>query len=152
MKGITSCIVGLAVASMLLLPANTRAQAGSLPPDTVTTLFRSDTIAGGDAVGGIASDASGFLYVADFRNSVWRVSPEGSVELFADGLYGASGNAVGPRGSLFQSSFHGDYVSRISRTNRAVPRPNATGISASRATSSMRWAAAAMGRLGSATQ
>jgi sugar lactone lactonase YvrE len=55
------------------------------------------------------------MYVADFRNAVWRLSPEGRVEKFADGLYGASGNAVGPRGYLYQSSFNGNYVSRISR-------------------------------------
>ncbi|MEJ2206646.1 MAG: hypothetical protein P8170_21355, partial [Gemmatimonadota bacterium] len=41
------------------------------------------------------------------------------VDGFADGLYGASGNAVGPRGYLWQSSFHGNYVSRVSRTGEA---------------------------------
>ena len=58
----------------------------------------------------------GFVYVADFRNAVWRISPEGNVDKFADGLYGASGNAIGPQGLLYQSSFNGNYVSRISRT------------------------------------
>ena len=31
-------------------------------------------------------------------------------------MYGASGNAIGPRGYLYQASFNGNYVSRISRT------------------------------------
>lgn len=84
--------------------------------DMVTTVFVSDTIDGFGAVGGVAVDAFGFVYVADFRNAVWRLAPEGRVERFADGLYGASGNAVGPRGYLYQSSFNGNYVSRISRS------------------------------------
>jgi hypothetical protein len=54
--------------------------------------------------------------IADFRNAVWRLSPDGEVEKFADGLCGASGNAIGPRGYLYQSSFNGNFVSRISRT------------------------------------
>jgi sugar lactone lactonase YvrE len=116
MTGTTERAVGLAVALLALGAGPAGAQVPGLPPDTVSTLFRSDSISGFGAVGGIASDALGYLYVADFRNSVWRISPEGDVERFADGLYGASGNAVGPRGHLFQSSFHGNYVSRISRT------------------------------------
>jgi sugar lactone lactonase YvrE len=88
--------------------------AQDLPPDTVTTVFVSDTIAEYGAVGGVVADALG--YVSDFRNAVWRLSPDGELTKFADGLYGASGNAVGPRGYLYQSSFHGNYVSRISRT------------------------------------
>jgi len=38
-----------------------------------------------------------------------------TLEEFADGLYGASGNAVGRRGELYQSSFNGNYISRIER-------------------------------------
>lgn len=88
----------------------------ALPPDTVTTVFVSDTIADFGAVGGVVVDALGFVYVADFRNAVWRITPEGRVAKFADGLYGASGNAIGPRGFLYQSSFNGNYVARIDRT------------------------------------
>ncbi|MEQ9399710.1 MAG: hypothetical protein RJQ04_11160 [Longimicrobiales bacterium] len=91
-----------------------RAQEG-VPPDTVRTLFDGDTIPGMGAVGGVVVDALGFVYVADFRNSVWRYTPEGRVEKYADGFYGASGNAIGPRGELYQSSFNGHYVSRIER-------------------------------------
>ena len=91
-------------------------RAQEIPPDTVTTVFVSDTIPGYGAVGGVVADGLGFVYVADFRNAVWRISPEGRVEKFADGLYGASGNAIGPRGYLYQSSFNGNYVARISRT------------------------------------
>lgn len=100
----------------VMIASEARAQPLPVPPDTVTTLFVSDTIDGYGAVGGVAVDALGYVYVADFRNAVWRISPEGGVVKFADGLYGASGNAIGPRGYLYQSSFNGDYVARISRT------------------------------------
>jgi hypothetical protein len=91
-------------------------QSTTLPPDTVRTTFQSDTVPGFGAVGGVATDALGYVYIADFRNSVWRMGTDGRVTLFADGLYGASGNAVGPRGNLFQSSFNGNTITRISRT------------------------------------
>jgi len=91
-------------------------ESAGIPPDTVITVFVSDTIDGFGAVGGVAVDALGYVYIADFRNAVWRLSPEGQLTNFADGLYGASGNAIGPRGDLFQSSFHGHFISRISRT------------------------------------
>lgn len=89
---------------------------GALPPDSVTTVFATDTVPGFGAVGGVAIDALGYVYIADFRNAVWRYSPDGDLVKLADGFYGASGNAVGPRGYLYQSSFNGNYVSRISRT------------------------------------
>lgn len=87
-----------------------------IPPDTVSTVFVSDTIPAFGAVGGVVVDGLGFIYVADFGNAVWRISLDGTVDKFADGLYGASGNAIGPRGYLYQSSFNGNYISRISRT------------------------------------
>lgn len=87
-----------------------------IPDHAVRTVFTTDTIEGFGAVGGVVADGLGYVYVADFRNAVWRYSPDGAVEKFADGLYGASGNAIGPRGYLFQSAFNGNYVARISRT------------------------------------
>ncbi|NNF12207.1 MAG: tetratricopeptide repeat protein [Gemmatimonadetes bacterium] len=100
-----------------LLPAHGVSQSDrQLPPDSVSTVFVSDTVPGFGAVGGVAIDALGYVYIADFRNAVWRYSPDGDLEKLADGFYGASGNAVGPRGYLYQSSFNGNYVSRISRT------------------------------------
>jgi sugar lactone lactonase YvrE len=104
--------MGSLMATLSAAPLSTQ----EIPLDSVTTVFVSDTIPGFGAVGGVAVDALGFVYVADFRNAVWRLSPDGEVERFADGLYGASGNAIGPRGYLYQSSFNGNFVSRISRT------------------------------------
>ncbi|NNF26686.1 MAG: hypothetical protein HKN73_05685, partial [Gemmatimonadetes bacterium] len=72
-----------------------------------------DTLPGG--VGGVAVDRAGMIYVADFANTVWRVTPAGEVQVFATGLYGASGNAIDSKGRLIQSNFHGHSLSRISR-------------------------------------
>lgn len=107
----------LSCASALLVlvgPVAVSAQEG--PTDIVSTAYVTDTIAGYGAVGGVAVDALGFVYVADFQNAVWRYGADGRLVKFADGLYGASGNAIGPRGYLYQSSFNGNYLSRISRT------------------------------------
>jgi len=109
----------LIVASALAcFPSAVRAQF-DLPPDTVSTVFDSDTIPGMGAVGGVTVDRLGYVYVADFRNRVWRYAPGGSVEPFADGLYGSSGNAIGPRGELYQSSFHGSFITRVARDGTA---------------------------------
>ena len=67
------------------------------------------------AVGGVAVDKTGFIYVADFRNKVWRITPEGEVEVFADYLYGASGNHIDAQGRLLQSNFFGNTLTRINR-------------------------------------
>ena len=47
--------------------------------DVVTTAYVTDTIAGYGAVGGVAVDALGFVYVADFQNAVWRYGADGSL-------------------------------------------------------------------------
>ena len=64
--------------------------------------------------GGIAVDKnSGFIYVADFREKVYRISPQGKVVLFANGLKGSSGNAVDSEGNLFQSNIRSGVVNKI---------------------------------------
>jgi sugar lactone lactonase YvrE len=72
-----------------------------------------DTLVG--AVGGVAVDGLGIIYVADFGESVYKVWPDGRWELFATGLYGTSGNAIDSRGRLLQSEFTGNRVSRVER-------------------------------------
>ncbi len=71
------------------------------------------------AVGGVAVDQVGYIYVADFGNKVWRVDPQGQVEVFADDLYGASGNSIDSQGRLLQSNFFGNNAIRISRDGTA---------------------------------
>lgn len=74
--------------------------------------------------GGMEVDAKGFVYCADFGSvlgaggtggdRIFRIDPEtGASEVFARGLRGASGNALGPGGDLFQSNIGGNFISRI---------------------------------------
>lgn len=85
--------------------------AATEPAVEVTSL--TDELPGG--VGGVAVDRLGFLYVADFGERVWKIDPFGQVEVFADALYGASGNAVDESGDLWQSSFYGGTLTRFGR-------------------------------------
>jgi sugar lactone lactonase YvrE len=52
---------------------------------------------------------------ARLGTSVWKVTPDGEFSIYADGqgLQGASGNLMLPDGTLYQSSFTGGTVSRI---------------------------------------
>ena len=72
--------------------------------------------------GGVAVDADGFVYVADFGlllsnangNRVWKIDPsDGSMEVFATGFAGASGNDFDSQGNLIQSNIAGSRISRI---------------------------------------
>ncbi len=72
------------------------------------------------SIGGVAVDQIGNVYVADFAETVWKVTPEGEVAPFATGLYGASGNAFDARGSLFQANFSANTVSKINRAGEVT--------------------------------
>jgi DNA-binding beta-propeller fold protein YncE len=73
----------------------------------------------GHAVGGVTTDLVGNIYVADFGDVVWKITPEGEREVFAAGLYGASGNAIDSEGNLLQSNFYGDSITKIDRKGEA---------------------------------
>ncbi len=83
---------------------------------TVTTL--SDAFNGS---GGIAVDAEGNIYVADFGDllnnangtQVWKITPDGIRTEFATGLQGASGNTFDAEGNLYQSNIAGNRISII---------------------------------------
>lgn len=71
--------------------------------------------------GGMAIDATGNVYMADFGrtlggppgNKVFKISAEGSVSIFASGLNGASGNDFDSQGNLYQSNIAGQSISKI---------------------------------------
>ena len=74
--------------------------------------------------GGLEVDSNGFVYCSDFGSKlgpvstggtrVWRLDPmTGKAEVFADGLRGASGNALGPDGSFYQSNIGSSTITRI---------------------------------------
>src|SRR5436309_15157874 len=75
----------------------------------------------GHSTGGVTVDALGNIYVADFGEIVWKITPEGKRDVFASGLYGASGNAIDHEGNLLQSNFYGDSITKIDRKGQAQP-------------------------------
>lgn len=87
---------------------------GSADAQVARVLTLADSLVG--AVGGIAVDREGSVYSADFRGGVWKITSDGRVSRFADGLYGASGNFFDAQGNLMQSNFFGNYISKIDRT------------------------------------
>lgn len=102
----------LLAGSMVPVPA--AAQSGDMPPVAVTTL--TDTLPG--AVGGVAVDATGNIYVADFGDRIWKVTRNGDVTVLTEGMYGASGNAVDSKGRILQSNFNGNFIARVERDGR----------------------------------
>ncbi len=85
----------LFVLALLFAPVSVRAE----------TEIRSLTgIIEGHQVRGVTIDLVGNIYVADFGDSVWKITPEGERQVFASGLYGASGNAIDNEGNLLQSN------------------------------------------------
>lgn len=81
----------------------------------------------GHQVGGVTADMIGDLYVADFGETVWKISLEGERRVLATGLYGASGNAIDGQGNLLQANFYGDSITKIDRQGAA--QTFATGLS-----------------------
>jgi sugar lactone lactonase YvrE len=104
------------------LLANTEGMAQeSIPPDTVTTVRLSVPLDGFGNLGGVTVDALGFVYVANFRDGVWRISPDGEAKRLTDALYGSSGNAVDARGVLYQSNFNGNSIVKVGRDGSVEP-------------------------------
>lgn len=111
----------------------------TMPPTTTTTSFPYPIRAGytvetivtelDAAAGGLSVDTDGFLYSADFgepgrrATRVYRISPEGDVDVFADDsrIFTASGNEFGPDGTLYQSSFRSSQVFAIDPDGNATP-------------------------------
>ena len=79
--------------------------------------------------GGLAVDAQGNIYVADFEfHRVWKVSPDGSISLFAGGgdddatlpalaasIADSNGLAFDAHGNLFFTDFGGHRIRRVDR-------------------------------------
>ncbi len=100
----------------LFLTVSAVADADPRLQDRVGTLATDVELDARGNLGGITVDRLGFIYVANFRDAVWRVSPEGEVRVLTRSLYGASGNAIDSRGRLYQANFLGNTITRIERT------------------------------------
>jgi DNA-binding beta-propeller fold protein YncE len=73
----------------------------------------------GHQVGGVTADMIGDLYVADFGETVWKITMEGERRVLATGLYGSSGNAIDEQGNLLQANFYGNSLTKIDRRGEA---------------------------------
>ena len=114
------------VVLLLALAAWCQAGAAQAASDAEIRAF-TDSISN-HSVGGVAIDLVGNLYVADFEETVFKITPNGERTVFATGLYGASGNAVDRRGNLLQSSYYADTVTLVDRAGHSVPFAT-TGLS-----------------------
>jgi sugar lactone lactonase YvrE len=84
----------------------------------VTTLTPTPFTGSGD----LAVDTDGNIFVADFgprRNrpfgeNLYKVTPVGEVSVFTGGINGGTGNTFDSQGNLYQSSYRGVRIDRIS--------------------------------------
>jgi sugar lactone lactonase YvrE len=96
--------------------------------DKVGTLALSEELDARGNLGGVTIDALGYVYMANFRDKLWRISPEGEVRLLTDALYGASGNAVDSQGRVYQANFLGHTITRIDRTGEVSTFATSLGL------------------------
>lgn len=97
------------------------------PRSASVTTVASDIPAG---TGGLEVGPDGMIYHSDFGATlsrgplgtrVFQVTPTGQVSLFAEGLRGASGNAMAPDGTFYQSNIGGNSISTIGRDGTVLP-------------------------------
>ncbi|MEM8907975.1 MAG: hypothetical protein AAGD05_09035 [Bacteroidota bacterium] len=71
--------------------------------------------------GGVLLDAQGNVYIANYGDGIqnangsqiWRLTTDGNLGLYANGLSGASGNAFDSQGNIFQSNISSGVVSKV---------------------------------------
>ncbi len=93
------------------------------PAETDVITF-ADNLYGG--TGGVSVDKDGNIYSSDFgpflgtipnfnfTTRVFKITPQGTVTVFADSLTGSSGSDFDSEGNLYQSNIRGGYISKIS--------------------------------------
>jgi len=93
----------------------------AIPVRSQTKIHSLTNVIDGHSVGGVSVDLVGNIYVADFGDFVWKITPDGERQVFATGLYGASGNAIDNEGNLLQSNCYGNSITKVDRKGRATP-------------------------------
>jgi outer membrane protein assembly factor BamB len=90
--------------------------AAAAPPEPAAPAIRPITpVIFGHRVGGVATDLAGNIYVADFGEQLWKITPGGERSILTGGLYGTSGNTVDSNGVVFQASCYGNTVVKVDR-------------------------------------
>ena len=97
------------------------AQIGDKLTDKVSILKLDQELPSRGRLGGVTVDRLGFIYVSNFRDAVWKISPKGKVALLTDGLYGASGNTIDAKGNLYQANFFAHSIVKIDRFGHISP-------------------------------
>lgn len=111
----------ISLSLLLLFGQLLMAQEENALSDEVSVLQTSLPLTARSQLGGVTVDRLGFVYVANFRDAVWKISPKGETKLLTDGLYGSSGNAIDGRGNLYQANFFSHSIVRIDRFGNITP-------------------------------
>ena len=85
------------------------------PPPRVDVMKIDQSLLAQSRLGGLCVDRLGCIYVANFAEAVWRIDPRGMATKLTDGLYGSSGNAIDPKGNLYQANFFNHSIIKIDR-------------------------------------
>ncbi len=112
------------ILALVLISSPAWSQESAATPEALSAVrveTLADEVDGGS--GGIAVDADGNVFTADFGSRlgpggtgghrVYRITPQGEVSLFCEGIRGASGNCFDAEGNLFQSNIGGNMISRV---------------------------------------
>ncbi|MFG0258503.1 MAG: hypothetical protein ACF8GE_11435 [Phycisphaerales bacterium JB043] len=117
-----SWTLGVAVAC-LVGAAALQAKCQVKPQDDkhrVDTVPLSDELESLGGIGGLAVDSEGHVILANFNKYVWRISPEGEVQILADNFSQSSGNTVLRNGDILQSDFEAQSILRMSQADSGV--------------------------------
>ena len=94
-----------AIVAGLMGAVGCQAENSVLPPDgqhRVETVSLSAELESLGGIGGVSVDTEGNIILANFNKYVWRISPEGDVQVLADHFTAASGNTVLRNGDILQ--------------------------------------------------
>lgn len=104
----------------LLLNISLIAQSSMELTDKVSLLKLDKELPSRSQLGGVCVDRLGFIYVSNFLDAVWKISPQGKVTLLTDGLYGSSGNTIDAKGNLYQANFLSHSIVKIDRFGKVT--------------------------------